>query len=441
VIIVDLSRKGFPAALRRWRAKRQTNPYTSRKEMQAALSQYMGESKATGSNKKTSGSATHVTGSNLKLAKSSMNRNVAYLTTGLAFTSATFLWQAFAGPRAAEIQRKNHISPATFGLTPADIEALKGDKRGVCPSATKGCMATCLVDAGQQGTPAAKNAQIRRQLAFKFRRDALMATVAIEIANLIKRVQLLRKRGSDAQIFPAIRLNVNSDIDWENVAFEVDPWLAEIVRKASGGSAGVRPGVQSIITLFGHSEAIFYDYTKRPDRFMRYATDPAWPSNYFLTFSLSENPLHRRTAMEYLRMVQSGEPVRPAQIAVPFAFYDRAGKRYVRLPGKKGWQWPLPKELTIVDEATGASITAPVLDADPSDARFDDAHAHPGSIAGLRFKEILSKSTGGTIATYSAKHVDPAVKLGFILKAPEGVPEVVIGVRSGGRQLSRAGAA
>lgn len=78
----------------------------------------------------------------------------------------------------------------------------------------------------------------------------------------------------------------------------------------------------------------------------------------------------------------------------------------------------------------------PILDGDPSDARFDDAHAQPGSVAGLRFKEVLARSRKSTLEGYSAKFVEPAVKVGFLLRASEGQEHIVIGVRSGARQLS-----
>lgn len=441
MLIVDLSRNGFPAAIARLRRHQQENPYASRADMQAALHKYIG-GKITRGNKKTGGSAKHITASNLKLDKSQALRSVSYLTTGLAITSANYLWQLFAGPSAAKMQAdlarglgiKEQSIPAYFGLTAAEVEQLAGDRRGVCPGATKGCMAVCLVDAGQQGTPPAKAAQIRRQLAFKFSRDAMMAAITIEIINLIKQVWSKRSKNRDELIYPAIRLNINSDISWENITFEVDPWLAQMVSKVS--TEAVASGVQTIHHLFRKTEVIFYDYTKQPQRFMRYATDPSWPKNYFLTFSLSENPLHRRTAMEYIRMVQSGKPVRAAQIAVPLAYYDERGKRYARRPGQKGWQWPLPKTLTIVDERTGESVTAPVVDGDPSDARFDDAQVNPGSIAGLRFKEVLSKSRGGTMAQYSTTFIDPSIKRGFILRADAGNENVIIGIDSGARQLA-----
>ena len=125
--------------------------------------------------------------------------------------------------------------------------------------------------------------------------------------------------------------------------------------------------------------------------------------------------------------------LRAAQIAVPFGYYDANGKRYARVPGQKSWQWPLPTTLTITD-AFGDGVTTNILDGDPSDARFDDAQSAPGSIAGLRFKEILAKGEGGTMGDYSRKFVDPSVKRGFILKAPVGKPHIVIGVDSGGQQ-------
>lgn len=320
-------------------------------------------------------------------------------------------------------------------------------------------MAVCLVDAGQQGTPVAKVAQIRRHLAYTFSRDALCASIAIELVALVKKVRRINAAGGKVHhkaaprkvsktgkvtpakaawtehlgnVYPAVRLNVDSDIAWEGVTFDVDPWLAQMVQQVSTGT--VRPGKHTFMSLFERSEIIFYDYTKIPLRFRRYAEDPSWPSNYFLTFSLSELPANRALAAEYIRRVQAGERLRPAQIAVPFVYYEPTGERYIRLPGKKGKQWPLPKTLTIEDSR--GPVTAAVLDGDPSDARFDDAVHHPASIAGLRFKEILAKSSKASILEYDRKHVQPAVDRGFLLKAPAGLPHVIIGVNSYAKQVA-----
>lgn len=461
MLIVDLSKKGFPAAMKRWRRGVQSNPFTSRQEMQAELSRYMPGAKgkgmkASGENKKTAGSRGHdVTGSNLKLAKSRVHRGVAYVTTGLALTSANYLARFVRDP--AE-QARVGLTPEDFDLTADDVAAL-AKMPGVCPGASAGCMAVCLVDAGQQGTPTAKVAQIRRHLAYTFSRDALCASIAIELVALVKKVQRINKAGGKVyhkaakrkvskagkvtpakaawtetlgNVYPAVRLNVDSDIAWETVTFDVDPWLAQMVQQISTGA--VQPGKHTFMSLFERSEIIFYDYTKIPLRFRRYAEDPSWPSNYFLTFSLSELPANRALAAEYIRRVQAGERLRPAQIAVPFVYYEPTGERYIRLPGKTGKQWPLPKTLTIEDNR--GPVTAVVLDGDPSDARFDDAAHHPASFAGLRFKEILAKSSKATILEYDRKHVQPAIDRGFLLKAPAGLPHVIVGVGSYAKQAA-----
>lgn len=135
MLIVDLSKRGFPAAMKRWRRGVQRNPFTSRQEMQAELAKYMpagkkgGAMKASGENKKTAGSRGHdITGSNLKLAKSRVHRGVAYVTTGLALTSANYLARFVRDP--AE-QARVGMTPKDFGLTAEDTAKL-AKMPGVC---------------------------------------------------------------------------------------------------------------------------------------------------------------------------------------------------------------------------------------------------------------------------------------------------------------------
>jgi hypothetical protein len=318
-----------------------------------------------------------------------MNKPVAghrWMIRGIAFMSAD------------DAKRFARADPAAWGLTPSEAEQLPN----MCPRASGGCRAVCLVSSGQMGLPASSNAQMRRTIAFQFERDAFFTMEIIAIAQMAKAA---RKAGQKL----GIRLNVTSDLDWENMAVSVDPWLSKYLTKYG---VSVRPGkYNNICEVF--PKIVFYDYTKVESRMDRYIERRGWPSNYHLTWSLAENALNR---IEAIKVLTTGA----ASVAVPFNVRSR--KISV------GVYRPLPKTLTIVDNSPGkaeVAYTFAVVDADKHDLRFMDPGRYssdgksPGVFAGLRFKVPKRKALKGMTADQKAiaggefviRAVDPAGKL------------------------------
>ena len=152
-------------------------------------------------------------------------------------------------------------------LGTANAKTVKGEKKGyltavmylapfnlsgfqVCPKASKGCAAACLNTAGRGRFDKIQNARLRKTKKFFEDKDGFMR-------QLIKDIRALLRKAEREDMTPCVRLNGTSDIPWERIRYE-GKTLFEIF-----------PNVQ------------FYDYTKRVKR------DP--PSNYHLTFSLSED--------------------------------------------------------------------------------------------------------------------------------------------------------
>lgn len=220
-----------------------------------------------------------------------------------------------------------------------DAKTVKGEKFGyltgilylapaklsgynVCPWSTPGCRKTCLNTAGKGAMNHVQLARIRKTMLFKEDPSKFLDALGRDIIKL-KRIAKKRK------LTPCVRLNGTSDISWE-LHLEMKEYDIQ-----------------------------FYDYTKNPNR-MRMFLDPkaVWPSNYHLTFSLSEN-----------KTIALGGIIGVGNIAV--VFDTKKGK-------------PLP--------TTDMSID--VLDGDLSDLRFLDP---PGHIIGLRAKGKARKDTSGFV--------------------------------------------
>jgi hypothetical protein len=253
--------------------------------------------------------------------------------------------------------------PAKWGLTAAEVDQLQN----TCPGATAGCLAVCLVDSGQMGMPDAKSAQLRRQLAFSFKRDAFFTMEVIAIANLCK---WARQRKTKV----GIRLNVTSDIDWASIPVTIDPWLADYLSRRR--TVNIAPGrYRCICDVFPGIR--FYDYTKVVPVMERFLAKRDWPRNYHLTWSLAETPSNRQMALKCLL-------ARACSVSVPFAL-PATQKRF------GAWK-PLPETLTLVDNAPGREPvphTFAVTNADTHDLRFLDPF---GTWAGLHFKLPLAKA-------------------------------------------------
>lgn len=124
----------------------------------------------------------------------------------------------------------------------------------VCPNASPGCRAACLVNTGQAWVFKSVNrARIAKTIAFFTQRQAFLAL-------LRKELRLAQKRADKVGKQLVVRLNVFSDLAWEKL-------------------------VPELFTEFNRAQ--FYDYTKIALRAIRHA-EGRMPSNYHLTFSRSE---------------------------------------------------------------------------------------------------------------------------------------------------------
>jgi hypothetical protein len=257
-----------------------------------------------------------------------------------------------------------------YNVTESDLHSLTN----VCPHATKGCMAVCLVDAGQMGLPASRNAQVRRHLTFAKERKAFMTILMVSIAGLVQTARKERAR-------VGIRLNVTSDIPWQDYEVEVPPWLSK--------KLGVRSGkYKNIMSVF--PKVLFYDYTKVPHTMQSFMAGKDgtgyFPKNYHLAWSLAETTANRKTAVKVLAGKYS-------TVTVPF---DILGKQQLKGKVKLSLQQklearPLPETLGFRFPG-GSTYVFDVIDADRHDLRPIDP---PGTVAGLRFKLPRSKAALG----------------------------------------------
>ena len=135
----------------------------------------------------------------------------------------------------------------TYGLHLAPFN-LSG--KNVCSSATVGCSTACLNTAGRGIMHSVQDARVKKTQRFWDDRDGFLQQLYKEIKSSIK--SATRK-----QINSCFRLNLTSDLPWENM----------------------------VVKHFPKSQ--FYDYTKHLKRFVRFL-EGKLPSNYHLTYSRSE---------------------------------------------------------------------------------------------------------------------------------------------------------
>ena len=142
----------------------------------------------------------------------------------------------------------------TFGLhlSPANKSGFN-----VCQWASAGCRAACLDTAGRGCMSNVQNSRINKTKRFFKDNYGFMSDLRMEIAKAI--ISAGKK-----QMIPCFRLNLTSDIPWENV------------RKGSK---------TNVIEEFPNVS--FYDYTKGFTRMMAWLNGKM-PDNYHLTFSRSE---------------------------------------------------------------------------------------------------------------------------------------------------------
>ena len=135
----------------------------------------------------------------------------------------------------------------TYGLHLAPFN-LSG--KNVCSSATVGCSTACLNTAGRGIMHSVQDARVKKTRRFFEDRDGFLSQLYKEITSSIKSAK--RK-----QIKSCFRLNLTSDLPWENLVVKYFPF------------------------------AQFYDYTKHLKRFVRFL-EGKLPANYHLTYSRSE---------------------------------------------------------------------------------------------------------------------------------------------------------
>jgi hypothetical protein len=119
----------------------------------------------------------------------------------------------------------------------------------VCPSRSLGCTSACLFTAGRGRFYSITRQRVIKTLAFHFNQQRFIEVIKKSIRSLLVKA---KNKG----LIPVVRLNGTSDILWER--------NTDILQTF--------PNVQ------------FYDYTKVAGRF-----NFPIPSNYHLTFSMSEN--------------------------------------------------------------------------------------------------------------------------------------------------------
>lgn len=147
-----------------------------------------------------------------------------------------------------KLEKGSAFGYLTFGLSLAPHK-LSG--KNFCPHASAGCAAACLNTAGMGVFSNVQAARLKKSLMFIKNRPEFLSQLSKEITLAEKKVKKLQK-------LLAIRLNVLSDLPWENLG---------IIQKF--------PLVQ------------FYDYTKNPLRMKNFLAGK-FPPNYHLTFSRSE---------------------------------------------------------------------------------------------------------------------------------------------------------
>lgn len=241
-------------------------------------------------------------------------------------------------------QLNNHTMNYTIPnnlLSTNNAKTIKGEKKGIttyimylapynqnskginlCSHASEGCAKACLFGSGAARFTNVQKGKINKTEYFLADRSAFLAQLDEEIAKITA------KHSKDNSKF-AIRLNGTSDIRFEKFK--------------------IRDG-KNIFEL--HPTVQFYDYTKNYLRF-----DVELPSNYHLTFSLSET--NRDKAIELLG--------RGVNVAMVFG---------------------VRKEEDLPTEYLGY----PVINGDENDLRFTDPK---NIIVGLKYKLLTGKGTAG----------------------------------------------
>lgn len=206
-------------------------------------------------------------------------------------------------------------------------------KVNVCGDATKGCIESCLNEAGRGAFSNVQDARIKKTLEFLENPKEFMVKIYKEI------VKLQKKYGQNL----VIRLNGTSDLPFENIKVVLEDRYYSNIFEAF-------PNVQ------------FYDYTKNPRRALTNKI-----GNYYLTFSRAETKLN----IEYSRNLLN------------------EGKNVAMVFSKE-----LHEQLVKMGKIVYSNREVNVIDGDETDLRFLDM---PNSIVALKAKGKASKDTSGFV--------------------------------------------
>ena len=156
--------------------------------------------------------------------------------------------------RNQKIEKGAKLGFLTAGIhfAPASLSG-----RNVCAGSSAGCRLACLNTSGHGRYQRAQDARVRKTNWFYDEREVFMA-------QLVKEIEAVVRKAKRDNLLPAVRLNLTSDILWENVTYQGK-------------------------TIFEHFPAVqFYDYTKIIKRVLPNSPVRQIP-NYHLTFSRSES--------------------------------------------------------------------------------------------------------------------------------------------------------
>jgi len=169
--------------------------------------------------------------------------------------------------------RARGYSTAIMYFAPADLSGYD-----VCQYRSAGCTAACLNTAGHGGIAKKadvgglndiQRARVARTRLFFLNRALFNRLLVLELTAHIAKAR-------EAGMIPCVRLNGTSDLPWERL-------------RLNDG--------RTVLETF--PDVTFYDYTKHPDRAVANA-EGKHPSNYHLTFSLSEaNGLDCASVLEH----------------------------------------------------------------------------------------------------------------------------------------------
>jgi len=157
----------------------------------------------------------------------------------------------------AKTRKGEKLGWITYGLHLAPFN-LSG--KNVCSHASAGCAAACLNTAGRGAMSNVQQSRIAKTQKFFADKNGFTWQLAKEIGNALK---LANKKGMKA----CFRLNLTSDLPWENIKVESDG--------------------KKLSLLEMYNDVQFYDYTKNFSRMQAYLKGEM-PKNYHLTFSRSE---------------------------------------------------------------------------------------------------------------------------------------------------------